>query len=365
MAKDNNHSNEHSLFGKYFSAVLVICLLASVLLFLSSQYLPIPFNSISRQISMILFGAILVTILHDKVLGEYFQHKSSETIDKTIKPHIKNIENKLTHSLKNVEEKMINVVNDIGPEIKKESIQSIKEIKDKVATVSDFLLNGVGVLSGAKIAGIVNIFPTRYEGVAGEKADVVIAQDLRSEQSEIRIMGISLGDYFLDRGVHHNLFEEILNNKTNRKDNFKIRALIVHPKSETLKERARWEVGEEYYKEPTFFDSTTFIETDGAARIAKRLCEKYPSILSVKLYKQAPTAFILLTSRYVFFEPYHYAARGSNVPIFQVHANARLYKYYESHFERIWKVSESVMDFVPFGPNEKENNQNGRTKRST
>jgi hypothetical protein len=169
------------------------------------------------------------------------------------------------------------------------------------------------------------------------------------ENSRIRIMGISLGDYFLDRGVLHTAFKELLDKNTNQPDHlFSIQALIVHPKCGTLKERARWEAGQEYYREPAFYDSTTFIETDGAARIAKRLCERYSSILEVRLYTQAPTAFVLLTSRFAFIEPYNYAARGSNVPVFQVQAGASLYKYYEAHFENIWNVSNLTAKYDPF-----------------
>lgn len=335
---DNIRTKESILFGKYFSSVLVICLVSSIALFLFSQSLPTPWNTICREISMILFGAILVTYLHHKVLEGYFQHKSCETINLAITPHMAEIESTILGAL-----------NNIAPDIKKESVQSIHDIQRRVSEATEFLLNGIGVLSGAKVAGIVNIFPNRYLKVAGEQAVDVIAQDLLSENTEIRIMGISLGDYFLDRGVHHTLFAKILENSSTKAKGPKFKALIVHPQSKTLKERARWEVGPDFYQEPTFFDSTTFIETDGSARIAKRLCEKHNSILSVRLYEQAPTAFVLLTSRFVFFEPYHYAARGSNVPLFQVHANADLYKYYSSHFDRIWDVSQSVTEFIPFG----------------
>ena len=126
-----------------------------------------------------------------------------------------------------------------------------------------------------------------------------------------------------------------------------IKAMIVNPKCKELRERARWEAGPEYFDTPVFFDSTTFIETDGAARIAKRLYEKYKNDIEIKMYVQAPTAFVLLTSRFVFIESYSYASRGSNVPILQVKAGSSLYAHYESHFDRIWNFSESISNYQP------------------
>jgi hypothetical protein len=131
----------------------------------------------------------------------------------------------------------------------------------------------------------------------------------------------------------------------------RINALLVHPQSIALRERARWEAGPDYFDEPAFWDSTTFIETDGAARIARRLCQRGTNRIEVKLYHQAPTMFLLLTTRFAFVEGYSYAARGSNVPILQVQAGTQLYKHFDSHFERIWKVAEAIDGYDPLKPN--------------
>lgn len=160
-------------------------------------------------------------------------------------------------------------------------------------------------------------------------------------------MGISLGDFFLDRGGLHKDFMNLIDSNCQPASR-KIRALIVHPKCEALKERAKWETGKECYYEPAFYASTTFIETEGAAKIAKRLSEKYLNCLEVRLYKQPPTAFVILTTRFAFIEPYHYGNRGSNAPLFQIQAGTSLYKNYESHFDRIWSEADSVATYDPF-----------------
>jgi hypothetical protein len=229
--------------------------------------------------------------------------------------------------------------------VTKESSSSIDDIRNRVTEASGFMLTGISVLQGAKASGIVNIFPTRYsERVGIESVKTEIVKDIVTETNLIRLMGISLGDYFLDRGILNAQLNDFLE-ATKGKDSYpKIRALLVHPKCDALRERARWEAGAEYYDIPAFYDSTTFIETDGAARISKRLCEKYPA-LEVRLYSQAPTAFVLLTSRFAFFEPYTYSSRGSKVPLTQVQAEVDLYRHLASHFNRIWEVAEPISRF--------------------
>ncbi len=336
MERNTEDQKVKILFGAIFKWVIVTSVLLSILLFAGSYLITSePFRLMLKEISMILLGAVIITFLHQKVLGEYFQHQSREMVVEAISPNLEAVETTLSDAIR-----------EIIPGVKEETVKSIDDIRKRVSEASEFMLRGIGVLSGAKAAGIVNIFPTRYEKISGESVVDAIAKDMKAESSSIKLMGISLGDYFLDRGVLHRNFVDLLENSSGT--GIKIRALLVHPRCEALRERARWEAGQDYYREPAFFDSTTFIETEGAVRIARRLCQKYGNSLAVRLYKQAPTAFVLLTSRFAFIEGYHYAARGSNVPILQVQAGVALYRFYESHFERIWEVSESISEYDPF-----------------
>jgi hypothetical protein len=329
-----------ALTNKIFVWVMVSGILTSVILF-SAGYLlklPEPVQDALKELGVIVVGVVIVSLIQVRILGDFYQEQSREAIS----PDLESVEGRLVEEFRRV-----------IPEVKTETIQAIDDIRERVSQATDFMLNGIDVLSGAKTAGIVNIFPTRYEKVSGKSVVDVIQKDIQAESSQIGLMGISLGDYFLDRGVLHNSFIKLLETSSNSSSKPIIRALLVHPKCETLRERARWEAGTEYYQEPAFFDSTTFIETDGAARIAKRLCEKYSGILEVRLYRQAPTSFVLLTSRFAFIEAYNYAARGSNVPVFQLQAGVSLYRHYESHFERIWCVSAPIGEYNPFTTTEK------------
>lgn len=56
-------------------------------------------------------------------------------------------------------------------------------------------------------------------------------------------------------------------------------------------------------------------------------------------------AFLLLTSRFAYYEPYTYASRGSNVPLIQVQAGVDLYNHYLSHFTRLWEVADPIEKF--------------------
>ena len=325
-----------SVFGTLFKWVLACTVLLAVVLFVGSYVCPPdPLGLAMRQIAFILAGAVIVMVIQQIILGDYFRKQSMDTVAEAISPHIEVLTKKLSDDM-----------NQIIPQMKKETVDSIEDIRARVAEAAEFMLTGIGVLSGAKMAGLVNIFPTRYDKIQGESVVDTIQKDMQAENSSIRLMGISLGDYFLDRGVLHRNFIDLLTKRVNT--SLKTRALLVHPKCAALKERARWEAGQEYYMEPAFYDSTTFIETEGAARIARRLCDKFPAILSVRLYSQAPTAFVLLTSRFAFVEHYHYAARGSNVPVLQVQAGVPLYQFYESHFERIWEVSQPINQYDSF-----------------
>jgi hypothetical protein len=331
---DGQNSQISRLHRSVFRWIIFSFLLLSGSLFvIAYKQVAEPWSGTMRQAGFVLIGAILAIVVREWVLGDYFRHSAEELVTDALAPILRRIETTLCGE-----------IHKILPQVKDETVKSIDDIRQRVSEAAGFMISGIGVLSGAKSAGIINIFPTRYEKISGQSVIDAIAEDMDNETAVIKLMGISLGDFFLDRGVLHKKLSALLESTSK---SVRIEALLVHPKSEALRERARWEAGAEYYSEPAFFDSTTFIETDGAARIARRLCQQYPNRVEVKLYRQAPTVFLLRTTRSVYIEGYHYAARGSNVPIIQVQAGVPLYKSFDSHFERIWKVAESIADYDP------------------
>jgi hypothetical protein len=322
------------LFRSLFVAIMLIGALLAVGCFSVSLVATSPLIQDSmRTVAMIISGAVIANLISEYVLGDYYRQQARDNMERAVSPDFDELKRSVSDSL-------LKTV----PMIKEETVGPIEEIRKRVSDASDFMLTRIGVLRGAKSAGIINIFPNRYELLENESLLDTIRRDVQAETNQVRLMGISLGDYFLDRGVLHTCLIDLLE-KAKISGVPKLKALIVHPKCAALRERARWEAGEDYYAAPAFYDSTTFIETDGAARIAKRLCQKYGACLEVRLYNQAPTAFLLLTSRFAFYEPYDYAARGSNVPVTQIQAEVALYKHYETHFDRVWSVAEPVAMF--------------------
>ena len=199
----------------------------------------------------------------------------------------------------------------------------------------------------AESAGIINVFPSRYDKSSQKIALNILQKDLQRESSQILLAGISLGDYFLDRGILHKSLIRLLERTSNQFASLKVKVLLLHPKCEALKERARFEGGEEFFQLPNFFESTTFIETDGAVRIAKHLANKHQS-LEVRLYRQTPSVFMMLTSRFAFIESYTYVSRGGSMPLLQIKKGAPVYNNYEKHFQKIWTLSEPIELYNPF-----------------
>ena len=328
-------NNRQLLYRKQYWYIIVTVIVISLLFFVIS-FLDISssWSNTFLNLSMIILGASIASIIQEYILGEYYKQQYKKNIVESLAPDF----NDLKKTVNGAIDKIVKDVTD-------RTTDSIGDIQKRVAEASDFMLNGINVLKGADIAGIIDIFPNRYSDCHGEETvkDMII-KDFYAEKNMIYLMGISLGDYFLDRGTFKSSLIEMLDNNQLSKSNLTIQTLLLHPKCEALRQRAKWEVGKECYNDDAFYDSTTFIETDGAARIAKRMTQKYRT-LEVKLYDQAPTTFLILTSRYAFYETYTYASRGSKVPLIKVQAGVPLYNHLQSHFERIWNDASPITKF--------------------
>ena len=219
---------------KVFFWVMCSGALVSVMLFVLAYQFPdpSPFRDAFKEVGVICAGIVVVSLIQLKVLDQFYQRQSREAI---------------SLDLANVQNRMVEEFRAVIPEVKTGTIKAIEDIRDRVTDATSFMLNGIDVLSGAKAAGIVNIFPTRYDKIAGKSVIETVQEDLPAESSQVRLMGISLGDYFLDRGVLHGNLIKLLEASVRNNKLPTIKALLVHPTSETLRERARWEAGNEYY----------------------------------------------------------------------------------------------------------------------
>jgi hypothetical protein len=342
-------------FVKAFRLTIWIGLLVGVIVLLGGGYInDLQLREATKQIGLLILGASGASVFNEFILGDFLQRQNRQVVDDVVTPNLKKMQDQFCEMIKDiapsVQETTTDAMVQLSQSIQDETNKTLTGMKENITQATNIMIYQIDVLSGAKASGIVNIFPRRYKTITRHETPRseapypsvmdVIANDIAGEKSFIWLMGISLGDYFLDRGNLHVPLMEILETKQVPD----IRALIVHPKSRALAERARWEANSRNNSD--FFVSTTFIETDGSARIAKKLCQEH-SNLKVGLYEQAPTAFVLLTTRYAFIEPYTYAARGSNVPTFQVQANSALYNNYLKHFKNVWDVSTQIDLYEP------------------
>lgn len=340
-----NQASEDFFRKRFLDAILVVGLTLSIILFGGSFSVDEdPYDILMKEVAMILLGAVLVTYAQQHLLREYFRQEAIATIKHGVEPALDTVQTELCEAIEG-----------IVPEVQEQTrasldkaTEAIYAIQTKVAEATRYMEEGINVLSGAKLAGIVNIFPTRYREVSGVKAADVIAEDIQNEIGCLRLMGISLGDFLLDRGALHDPFEALL--KSQDKSSLKIQILLAHPQDQKMRERARWEAGETFFEGNSYFDSTTYIETDGTVRIAKHLCRNHPNRLSARLYKQAPTTYVLLTNQFAFVESYNYADRGGHSPVLQIQSGSALYAQYEKHFENIWNAAESIDTYDPLRP---------------
>lgn len=309
------------------SAFIVISILLYII---ASMDLSSALSSPIKQFAVILFSAAFVSYTHEKVLGDYYKQQTKEMneqfVTKTgeiVKTHIETMEMGLSN-------KIINIVPDVE--------RTLEDINKQISGSINSMITGMEILAGAKTSGIVNIFPTRSEPNLGKSFFDVVSDEISIEETKIRIMGISLGDYFPDGGRLHNKLHSILEDQNKAK--LEIQVLFINPECDALKMRAGFESKSHYAY------SSTYLGAVGTAKISKELCKNYKN-LKCKIYQEPPLAYVLLTSRFAFIEPYNYAGRGSNVPIVQVQEGSYIYKSYSNHFDNIWEKSKNIFEYQP------------------
>ena len=188
-------NNRQLLYRKQYWYIIVTVIVISLLFFVIS-FLDISssWSNTFLNLSMIILGASIASIIQEYILGEYYKQQYKKNIVESLAPDF----NDLKKTVNGAIDKIVKDVTD-------RTTDSIGDIQKRVAEASDFMLNGINVLKGADIAGIIDIFPNRYSDCHGEETvkDMII-KDFYAEKNMIYLMGISLGDYFLDgRGALH------------------------------------------------------------------------------------------------------------------------------------------------------------------
>jgi hypothetical protein len=175
---------------------------------------------------------------------------------------------------------------------------------------------------------------------------------------ELRLLGISLGDFLCPHGSLYGPTAAALNAGVH------IRALLLDMSSDAAKTRAQ---REESRTGTPSFDSSEWIdwfhetrcfdELKTASDVARTYSAEYDGSnlnpvghavgsFSAHTYTLTPLCFLAIHEKTMFLESYHYSGRGGEAPILRISRttqgsehNTRLFDIYNNHFEILWRLS--------------------------
>jgi hypothetical protein len=234
-------------------------------------------------------------------------------------------------------------------------------------TIKD-LQDTVSIASGAIDSGLTAVYTTREESknAIREVLEELIA-DENNKEIEIKLLGISLGDYLCPHGGLHSIFRELI-----QLTKLKLSLLILEDKSQSALARAS---REEPHKFPQNIESQRLYEnpevlkayestrchdelktaTDFIKDLLTRKEAQKESIdyvfapsdskkiladLYCATYDYSPMAFILILDEIMFVENYHLAGRGGEAPMLRISKHreskrdksTKLFNIYEQHY---------------------------------
>lgn len=203
-------------------------------------------------------------------------------------------------------------------------IEYINSSLDKVFKQND-------ILNGAFESAIVCIHQNR-----GEAAEDIL--DAMQTSKTIRVMGVSLRDYFTPGGKHHAQIDRLLKDIVDSKVR-EFRTLLLNPYSDQAKIRAERESLGDFAEKDAYIKSGLYSEVKQSIQYLLRKCNS-PRVIG-KLYKSAPTCFLVITDDFTYLEQYHYGLaesglKGGNVPVLKFSSNSDVANQLTGHFDYVW-----------------------------
>ena len=166
-----------------------------------------------------------------------------------------------------------------------------------------------------------------------------VARAIKESKDMVRILGISLADlcgWWGGKSEPHEAVDAVMGDKS-----IKVQILFAHPDGDGLFTRACFEHPGIPYKDTRAYKQTV-------NQITATLTSAEPHLennVEIKLFKDTPTCFLVLTDGLVFIEQYTYASRGGVNVLFAVKNNTPLYRLHADHFEALWRTSEKALDY--------------------
>lgn len=187
----------------------------------------------------------------------------------------------------------------------------------------------VGVSRPTRSCGLVNLFPSR--SLAEER----LAYLLDEPRGTIRLIGISLRDFFHAGRRFYRILERVCVPARDAENGLTVRALLLDPLSEQGRIRSERE-------EPGVHPGNLFSEVMTSLNSIERLRTSGAGV-EAKLYSGAPNCFVVLTEKSVLIEQYHYGSDapgatilGGKVPLLEFARESAAYAEMSGHFDFLW-----------------------------
>ncbi len=192
-------------------------------------------------------------------------------------------------------------------------------------------------------AGVMRVYRSR-----GEASADVLAAIKDPNLTHLSVMGVSLTDFFRDRGPFADSWkclQQRLIEGSKAGQQLSVRFLFVDPGGTGARLRADHEQG--HYQPGSLADDVRL-----SARMVVECSKKelVNASLEARLYRLMPHSFVLITDRYAFIQPYFFWSAdnyGRHAPLLKVGLESPLLEEVRGHLELIWdKASCPVTDLL-------------------
>lgn len=229
----------------------------------------------------------------------------------------------------------------------------VERVRAQVGSVEasiEHLQRTVAITSGAIESGLSAVYSEREQAI--DEIGTLLSQ--ANNGDELRIVGISLGDFLCPHGRLYRRLVDALGAGMN------VKALLLDMDAEAAHTRAQREEGSDG-RAPVFrsadwegwYHATRcYDELKTASDVARTYVAKYTGsangCFESRLYRLSPLCFVAIVGTTMFLESYHYAGRGGEAPILKISAGttrsgkrSRLFEIYTRHFDVLWNLSDT------------------------
>lgn len=214
----------------------------------------------------------------------------------------------------------------------------LDELESRVNQVGHEIVMTSGMLRNATKVGIEAVYNGREEEWHRD-----LATAIAEAKGPVRIAGISLADvcgYWGGRSLPHEVIEKRMSSP-DKADTFQI--LFADPSGEGLHIRAKYEHPGIRYEETRAYKQTV-AKIRETLEIAKDAIES--GKVDIRLYSDPCVCFLISTEDRLFIEHYHYAGRGGQNIMLAVKGKTALFRFYEEHFEALWRGARPATDLL-------------------